>query len=376
MEKGNGMGARDRVIVRTSVIGILVNMLLAVFKAVVGFLASSIAVVLDAVNNLSDALSSVITIIGARIATKKPDKKHPLGHGRVEYFSAALISLIVLYAGLTSLIESIKKIVNPETPDYSPWSLVIISVAVVAKLILGTFVKKIGDAVRSDALTASGKDAFFDALISAATLAAAIIYLTAHVSLEAWLGALISIVIIKSGIDMLRETISKIIGERADPGLTLMIKRTVCNEIPEVQGVYDLFLHDYGPEKKLASCHVEVADTMRADEIDAMTRRIQELVYSKHHVIMEAVGIYSYNTSGDFAETVRDEIMNMVSEESYVLQMHGFYLDKEEKKMNFDIIVDFAAPDRKKVYENIQKRVKEKYPDYQINITQDLDISD
>ena len=126
---------RDRTIIRTSVIGILTNVFLATFKAVIGLISNSIAVTLDAVNNLSDALSSVITIVGTKLAGKLPDKKHPLGYGRIEYLSAMVVSGIVLYAGITSLVESIKKIINPETPQYSTISLVIIAVAVIVKVV-------------------------------------------------------------------------------------------------------------------------------------------------------------------------------------------------------------------------------------------------
>ena len=129
--------SRERVIVRTSVIGILTNVLLAAFKAFVGIVSHSIAVTLDAVNNLSDALSSIITIVGTKLAGRLPDKKHPLGYGRIEYLSAMIVSGIVLYAGITSLVESVKKIFQPETPDYSTVSLIIIAVAVAAKILLG-----------------------------------------------------------------------------------------------------------------------------------------------------------------------------------------------------------------------------------------------
>ena len=140
-------GERDKVIVQTSVIGIVTNVALAGFKAAVGLLANSIAVLLDAVNNFSDALSSVITIIGAKLAGKAPTKKHPLGYGRIEYLSALIVSAIVLYAGVTSLVESVKKIITPEEADYSILSLVIIAVAVVVKLILGLYVRRRGKAV-------------------------------------------------------------------------------------------------------------------------------------------------------------------------------------------------------------------------------------
>ena len=187
---------REKTIVRTSVIGILANVLLAAFKAGVGFFTNSIAITLDAVNNLTDALSSVITIIGTKIAGKKHNKKHPFGHGRVEYISTVTISVIILYAGITALIESIKKIITPETPDYTPTALIIVAVAVAVKIVLGIFVRRTGIKVKSDSLVASGKDALLDAVISASTLVAAGIYIIWGISLEAWLGAVISLIII------------------------------------------------------------------------------------------------------------------------------------------------------------------------------------
>ena len=130
---------RNKIIIRTSIIGILANVFLAAFKAVVGFFTNSIAISLDAVNNLSDALSSVITIIGTKLAGRRPDKKHPFGHGRIEYLSAVTISVIVLYAGISALVESIKKIITPEAPDYTPVALIIVAVAVLVKIVLYTF---------------------------------------------------------------------------------------------------------------------------------------------------------------------------------------------------------------------------------------------
>ena len=140
-------------------------------------------------NNLSDALSSIITIVGTKLAGKLPDKKHPLGYGRIEYLSALIVSGIVLYAGITAAVESVKKIIHPEKPDYSAVSLVIIAVAVVVKIVLGRYVKKKGEAVNSEALIASGTDALSDAVLSASVLASALVYLASGISLEAWVGA-------------------------------------------------------------------------------------------------------------------------------------------------------------------------------------------
>ena len=375
-EQSGGAGAnRDKVIVRTSIIGILANVFLAFFKAVVGILSHSIAIVLDAVNNISDATSSVITIIGVKLAGREADKKHPFGYGRIEYLTALVISLIVLYAGITSLTESIKKIIRPETPDYTAVALVIVGVGVVVKILLGRYVKGVGEKVNSDSLVNSGEDARLDAVISASTLVAAVIYLAFGVSLEAWLGAIISAVIIKSGIGMLRETLSRLLGERADVELAREIKETVMGFDP-VEGVYDLVLNNYGPDAYNGSVHVEVPDTFTANELDELLRSIQIAVYQKHNVILTAIGVYSVNTKDQKAIETRQAVSDMVFSHPYVTQMHGFYLNEAQKVIRFDIVVSFDAPSRRAVFDEAVAQVKAAYPDYQILAALDTDFSD
>lgn len=367
--------SRDKVIVRTSVIGILANVFLAAFKAVIGLSSNSIAIVMDAVNNLSDAASSVITIVGTKLAGKEADKKHPFGYGRIEYLSAMIISVLVLYAGITAFVESVKKILHPETPDYSAVTLIIVAVAVAVKIVLGRYVKGVGQKVRSDSLINSGEDATLDSVISAATLVAAAVYLIFHISLEAWLGAVIAAVIIKSGIEMLRDTLSKILGERADAQLARDIKETVTS-YPEISGAYDLVMHNYGPDAYNGSVHIEVPDTLSADELDKLIRKVSVDVYKKHNVILTAIGVYSINTKDPEAAAARDNVARIVTANPYVLQMHGFYLDKAEKTLRFDIVVSFDAKDRRKVYREICENVQKAYPDYTLQIAMDTDFSE
>ena len=371
MERNN----REKAIVKTSIIGILANVLLATFKAIIGLLSNSIAIILDAINNLSDALSSVITIIGAKLAGKAPDKEHPYGHGRIEYLAAMIIAVIVLYAGITALIESIKKIIYPETPDYQVVSLIIVVVAIIVKIILGIYVKTVGKKVKSDSLINSGKDALMDSIISLATLISAVIFIFSGVSLEAWLGSIISLVIIKSGIEMLKTTVSHILGRRAESEIAKAVEKTVY-ECEGVKGAYDLLLHNYGPDTYIGSVHIEVPDTTTAIEIDELTRKIMKTVYQKHHVILAAIGIYALNTKDKDVIEIRNKISSIVHSYESVLQMHGFYLNKNEKIINFDIIIDFSNENREDVYKEIYNKIKELYPEYELNITMDIDILD
>ena len=365
---------REKVIVKTSIIGILTNIVLVGFKIAVGFFTNSIAVILDAVNNLSDALSSVITIIGTRLAGRDPDKKHPLGHGRTEYLTSMIVSALVLYAGITSFIESVKKIIHPEEASYDFVSLLIIFVAIIVKVVLGTYVKKKGESVNSTSLIASGEDARFDGIISFSVFASAIIFIFTKISLEAYVGVVISIMIIKSGFGMMKESIDDIVGHRPESEVTRKIKRLISEE-KDVRGAYDVIIYDFGPDKLYASCHMEVPDTLTASEIDRLTRKIEQKVYKEMGVALTAIGIYSYNTSQDEAATMRDNIIKTVIQNDHVLQVHGFYVDFEEKRIRFDAVMSFDV-DGREAAAKIKNEVEEMYKGFTVDVTADKDLSD
>ncbi len=365
---------REKTIVKTGVIGIVTNLLLVGFKAFVGLVSNSIAVLLDAVNNLSDALSSVVTIIGAKLGAKQPDKKHPLGYGRIEYLSSMIVAALVLYAGVTSLVESVKKIIHPEAADYGTAAIVIISVAVVVKLLLGMYVKKQGKAVNSAALTASGSDALFDAILSSSVLASAVIYMLWGLSLEAYVGVIIAGFIIKAGIEMMIETLNDVIGRREDAETTKKLKEIICAE-DAVLGAYDVTLFNYGPGRSYGSVHVELPDDLSVDDADRITRRIQADVYRQTGIIMTGIGVYSHNTSDDEAARMRDTIRNTVMAHDWALQLHGFYADTEKKTIRFDVVVSFDV-DRKEAIDTLYGEVSSLYPGYDVLIVPDVDISD
>lgn len=366
--------SRDKVIVKTSIVGIAANVLLAAFKAAIGIIANSIAVTLDAVNNLTDALSSVITIIGTKLAAKKPDKKHPIGYGRIEYLSTLIIAAIVLYAGVTSFVESVKKIITPQEADYSTVSLIIIAVAVAVKVLLGTYVKAKGRKVNSGSLIASGSDALFDAILSSSVLITALIYVRTGVSLEAYVGVVISCFIIKSGLEILKETIDDLLGKRTDPELTKEIKRVIC-ETENVSGAYDLFLNNYGPDKEYGSVHIEIPDTLTAKEIDTIQREVQANVYEKTGVIMTGISIYTINMKDGREKEIYEAVKKTVTSHDWILQMHGFYIDEANKSIRFDVVLDFSVDPRMALTE-IYNEVRELYPEYAFIIVPDVDVSD
>lgn len=363
---------RGKTIVRTSIIGILTNVLLAAFKAVLALFVNSIALLLDAVINISDALSSVVTIVGEKFASKASDKKHPMGYGRIEYLSAMITAVLVLYAGITSLVESIKKIINPSEASYTILSIVIIGVAVVIKFMLGQYVKRQGKKVNSTALIASGSDSLFDSILSLSVFISAIIFMKWGISLEAYVGVVISVFMIKAGIEMMISTVDDLIGHRADKKVTSKVK-DILDEEDAVLGVYDLALFNYGPNSYYASAHVELKDTMNVSQVDKLTRKLQYKLYKKTGIVLIALGVYSFNTQDEEARNIRENVEKRVMSHDWALQVHGFYADTKNKILRFDVVLSFDV-DRKESLEILKSEIESLYPDYQVQIVPDLDL--
>ncbi len=365
---------REKVIIRTSAAAIGVNLGLAGLKAVIGAAANSIAITLDAVNNLSDALSSVITILGTKLGAKKPDKEHPMGYGRIEYFSELIVSTLVLYAGVSSVVESVKKILHPEAASYSMLSLVILAIGVAVKIVLGRYVKKKGIETNSGSLQASGADALSDAVLSSSVLGAAILYAVMHISLEAWLGVVIGAMIVKSGVELLKDTMNAILGERPAPELSKKVKKIVADQ-PGVRGVYDLVLTNYGPQRYIGSVHVELPDTMSVKDVDILDRKIQKAVYQETGVLMTGIGVYSYNTQDDAAAAAEQKVRRIAEQTGGVLGIHGFYMDEAKKQLRFDATISFDV-NHQETMEKLQKSIEAAFPDYTVSITGDIDTAD
>ena len=368
------MQDRSKKIVQTSLVGILANLGLVVVKAIVGLLAMSIAIIMDAINNLSDALSSVITIVGTKLAQKKPDEKHPYGHGRVEYLTSLIISVIIIIAGSAAIVESILAIIENSLPQFEIWSVILIAIAVLVKIALSFFFRYRGKKLNSDALKGSGIDALFDAFLSLGTLVSIIVALVWQVNIEGYIGVVIGLFMIKSGIDVLRGSLSSIIGERTSKETSEAIKKLVCSN-PEVKGAYDLIVNNYGPDRGIGSIHIEVDDNLTAKEIHPLTRRIAVQVYNEFGIIM-TIGIYASNSSDKEIIQIRDAIKKEVLSHPTIKQMHGFYVDQEVKTISFDVIVDFKDKDSTKLIKEIHDSLVEQFPDYQFYIVEDKDFTD
>ena len=364
---------RSKQIIRTSLIGIAANVLLAAFKAAVGIVANSVAVVMDAVNNLSDALSSIITIVGTMLSARPADLKHPFGYGRVEYFTAIIIAVIVLSAGITSLFESAEKLLNPTAPTYTATTLIVIVAAIIVKLLLGLYVRRQGQQLKSDALIASGSDALFDAVVTLATLVSAGVMLLCHFSIDGILGVLISLLIIKAGVEMLASPINELLGARFSPELVSMIKSEVM-KFEGVRGVYDIILHNYGPNLLIGSLHINVYDTMSATDIHKLTREITESFYAKHNIVL-TVGIYAIATGENRRTEIQAKVMQTISAHPEIIQVHGFVYYEEEKRISLDVVPNISVKDEARFAQALTAELESQFPGEQVCIIIDHNFS-
>jgi len=365
---------RQKKIIQTSIIGIIANIFLVIIKAIIGILAHSVSIISDAINNLTDSLSSVITIVGTKFAGKKPDKKHPYGHGRIEYLVSLIIGLIILVAGMMAIYESVKAIIEKPVVDYSIVSLIVIALAVLVKVFIGIYYLKVGKSVNSEPLKASGKDALFDVLLSTATVVGIVTSLAWEINIEGYIGIVIGLFILRAAIEVIHDGFSLIIGERASEEVIENIKKLVCS-FPEVKGAYDLIINSYGEERRIASIHIEVDDNLTATEIHHLSRSIAVKVYSETSTIL-TVGIYASNENKPEVKMIKDYIYELVNEDQGITQIHGFYLDEEKKLITFDLIFDFKYKDPQKKIAELINILSEKYPEYSFYIIQDTDFSE
>ena len=363
---------RSKDIIRASLYGIYVNIILVLFKSIIGIASNSIAIILDAINNFSDILSSVITIIGSKLSNRKPDKEHPFGHGRIEYFTAIVIAVIILIMGVTCLKESIGKIVNPVVPKYSIIILIFITVSILAKYLLSYYYKLRGEELNSRSLIASGIDSMWDSIITFSTLVTAIISMFFDINLEGYVGVFISALILKSALSIFKSNLDDMIGIRADKKLTDKLKRKI-NSYEDVLGVHDLTLHNYGPNNIIATAHIDILEDTPAKEIYRLTREITIDIYTKYGIIL-TLGIYPSNKKE--YKVIKRNMYELIKEYNTILEIHGFYVDEEEKTVSFDIIFDFKEENQIEIVKELKEKLEEKFDKYKFMIIIDKDMSD
>ena len=338
-----------------------------------GTAANSIAIISDAINNFSDSISSVVTIATMAIVGKGATKKHPFGFGRVEYFSSMIIAVLVLVTGGQFFIESVKKIINPEVSTYSTIGLVLLGVAIVAKILLGLYTKASGKKNNSPNLEASGQDALSDAIITGVTLIAALVTRFTGIVIDGWVGAVVSLFVLKAGLEIVFDVISKLMGDRPEPELADQIMEDIRNT-EGVTGAYDLILHNYGPNIYIGNVNIELDESLTIQEAYKVTHPLSIEIFNKYGVFFY-FGFYSVNVHDDTVRNMRNAITAKLLEDKDVLQIHAFYVDTYEKHMSFDAVLSFDVKEANAKAKELKKLVKDMYPDYDITIVPDRDFT-
>ena len=363
---------RRKKIIGVSIIGIVANLLLGVLKAVLGLLSGSIALISDALNNITDSSSSLITIVGTKLAAKAPDKQHPFGHGRTEYLTSLLIGGIVFLTGFQSLISSVKAVFNKEDINTDITTVIIIIATIAAKILLGTFTENSGKKLNSTALIASGADAKNDAVVSVVTLISSILYMFAKISVDGIAGVIISVFILKTAYEVLSDTIKKLLGERVDGEMVRGIKDIVRNT-EGVINCFDLILNDYGPDFYTGSINVEIEDDRSIGEMYPILHEAQTKIYNKYNVFL-VFGFYSVDVDDERYIKIKSLLKNYKENERHIINYHGIVIDEKDKTIYCDITRDFDITSET-VIENVNRILKEKFPEYKIHVNIDTEFS-
>ena len=347
---------RERYGVLSGGVGIFLNLLLSLGKFFAGVVTGSIAVTADAFNNLSDAGSSVVTLVGFKLAGQKADDGHPFGHGRIEYLAGLLVSLLILMVGVELGKTSIEKIVQPEEVAFSILSVGILVCSILIKLWMSLFNRKLGKRIHSAAMQATATDSLSDVVATSAVLAGTLIGHFAHVSIDGWIGVVVAVFILRAGWGAAKDTLNPLLGTAPDPELVKAIQQLVLSH-EQVVGMHDLVIHDYGPGRRMCSFHAEVPegdDIMEAhDAIDHIEREIQEKFGIETTAHMDPIA-----TGDSEVARLRDQMRDLVREIDPDMSIHDFRLTRGPRHSN--LIFDVVVPHRCRLSdEEIRRRITE-----------------
>ena len=363
---------RRKKIIGVSVTGIVTNLFLGVLKAVLGALSGSVALVSDALNNITDSSSSLITIIGTKLAGKAPDKQHPFGHGRTEYLTSLLIGGIVFLTGFQSLISSAKAVFHKEEMSTGVVTVIIIIATIVAKIILGTYTQNSGVKYNSGALQASGADAKNDAIVSVVTLISTAVYIFTKISIDGIAGIIISVFILKTAYEVLSDTVKKILGERVDGDMVRGIKE-IARNTEGVINCFDLILNDYGPDFYTGSINVEIEDNRSIGEMYPILHEAQTKIYDKYNVFL-VFGFYAVDVNDERYKKIKSLLKNYKENERHIINYHGIVIDEKDSTIYCDITRDFDIK-AETVIENVNRILEEEFPKYKIHVNIDTEFA-
>jgi len=359
--------SRESIISVTSGLGVVVNLLIAAVKVVIGVLVSSIAIMSEGVNNAADALTSILSLLGAKLAAKHPDEKHPFGYGRIEYLASLIIATLILVSGAEMLLSSVKLVFKPEPLSISYLSLAIVAVTAVVKFFLGQYTIKMGRKADSSSLVGVGTECRNDSFASVITIVSALVFILFGLSVDAYAGILISLLILKAGYEVLSVTVGDLLGRPGDEELA----KKLYSEIRGTDGILaavDMMLHNYGPDAWSGSVNVEIDHNKSVGEIYEFLHRLQLKIMHEYHVTM-VFGVYAVDTDRDESKALRRTIGSFVRAREHVKSFHAVYLDTKTDTIYCDFIVDYELRDWAALEADFTAYMAEAYPQYALVLT-------
>lgn len=364
--------SREGIISATSLLGIIVNILMASIKVIIGLLSSSIAIISEGVNNASDVLTALLTLIGTKLAGKHPDEKHPFGYGRIEYLTSLVVSVLILITGIEMLESSIKLIFSPGELSISYVTLVIVALSAVVKYFYGVYAVKMGKKASSGALEAVGMESKNDSFVSILTIVSALAFLIFHVSIDAYVGAITSLLIIKAGYEVLRDTISELIGRPGEEELAEKLYKEIRSTDGIINAV-DMMLHNYGPEAWSGSVNVEIDHNKTVGDFYQFIHELQLRIMREYNVVM-VFGVYAVDNDHEYTKELRNKIATYIREKENVKSFHAVYLEPGTDRLYCDLVVDYNLRDWDELREDFGNYMKELYPDKELILTIETDF--
>ena len=358
---------REDIIQVTSGLNVVMNILIAATKVVVGLLASSIAIVSEGINNAADAMTSVLTLVGTRLAMKHPDKEHPFGYGRIEYLTSLIIAVLILFSGTEALISSVKLIFNPEELSISYISLIIVAVFAVVKYLAGVYTINVGKKTQSDSLEAVGIDCKNDSFISLVTIISALVFLLLHLNIDAFAGIFTSFMIIKAGYGVLKETISKLLGRAGDSDLAKQLYEIIRSQ-DFIINAADMMLHNYGPDAYSGSVNIELDHKFTIGQVYQKLHQLQLEIMYKYKVVM-VFGIYAVDNDNPDSKKLRENIAKFVIGKENVKSYHAVYIEPTSNAIYCDLVVNYELRDWDNLEKEFKDYMKSLYPENNIILT-------
>lgn len=358
--------SRDGVVVTVSALGILVNLVLAAVKIIIGSAVSSIAIVSEGINNASDSATALITIVGTKLSARHPTEKHPFGFGRIEYLTSLIIGLLILFTGAELMQSSVSLILHPEEVSVSYGTLLIVALSAAVKLLLGSYTVRQGKKIDSGSLVAMGTDCKNDSMVSVITIVSALAFLLFGLSLDAYAGVIMALIVLKAGFEVLKETLDNLLGQAGEKELAQELYQIIRAE-PIVQNAADMMLHNYGPDAFHGSVNVEIDHDKTVGEVYAALHALQLKIMHEKNIVM-VFGVYAVDRDHQGVRQLREEVADFVRQQEHVTSYHALYIDPANHDIYVDLVVDYQLSDWDALRQSFTQYMKERHPENRLEL--------